>query len=47
MKEYTLWTENKSTKIEWYEPKHKKTDAAVIIFLGGGYIKLVEYEGKD
>ena len=47
MKEYTLWTENKSTKIEWYEPKHKKTDAAVIIFPGGGYIKLVEYEGKD
>lgn len=36
MKGYTLWEGSGATKIEWYEPKHKKTDAAVIIFPGGG-----------
>lgn len=47
MKEYTLWEEAESTKIEWYAPKDKKTDAAVIVFPGGGYGMLCDYEGKD
>lgn len=47
MKEYTLWQEENSTKIEWYAPKEKKTDASVIVFPGGGYQNLCDYEGKD
>lgn len=47
MKEFTLWGSAESTKIEWYEPKKKKTDAAVIVFPGGGYATLCDYEGKD
>ena len=47
MKEYTLWNQTDSTKIEWYEPQNKKSDAAVIVFPGGGYVHLCDYEGKD
>lgn len=47
MKSYNLWEEENSTKIEWYEPKEKKTDMAVLIFPGGGYYTLCDYEGKD
>ena len=47
MKEFTLWEGAESTKIEWYEPKEKKSDAAVIVFPGGGYVNLCDYEGKD
>ena len=44
---YTLWNDPESTKIEWYEPKEKKTDAAVLVFPGGAYSALCDYEGKD
>lgn len=47
MVEYTLWQEKDSTRIEWYEPKVKKTDASVIVFPGGAYANLCDYEGKD
>lgn len=47
MVEYTLWQEKDSTKIEWYEPAEKKSDGAVIVFPGGGYACLCDYEGKD
>ena len=47
MKEYALWNEENSTKIEWYAPAEKKTDASVIVFPGGGYQNLCDYEGKD
>lgn len=47
MKEYTLWNENGATKIEWYEPKNKKSDAAILVFPGGGYVNLCDYEGKE
>ena len=47
MKEYTLWNEKDSTKIEWYEPKNKKSDAAILIFPGGSYAQHCDYEGKD
>lgn len=47
MKTYNLWTEENSTKIEWYEPNEKKTDTAVLVFPGGGYYTLCDYEGKD
>ena len=47
MKEYTLWNEKDSTKIEWYEPKNKKSDVAILVFPGGGYLQLCDYEGKD
>ena len=47
MKEFTLWNENDSTKIEWYEPKHKKSDAAILIFPGGAYVHLCDREGKE
>ena len=33
--------------MEWYAPTEKKTDAAVIVFPGGGYGMLCDYEGKD
>ena len=36
MQEYTLWNDANSTKIEWYVPKEKKTDAAAIVFPRGG-----------
>ena len=47
MQQYSLWNQADSTKIEWYAPINKKTDAAVIIFPGGGYANLCDYEGKD
>ena len=47
MKEYTLWNEENSTKIEWYQPQEKKSDAAVLVFPGGSYVHLCDYEGKD
>ena len=47
MKEFTLWNEKDSTKIEWYEPKNKKSDVAILVFPGGGYLQLCDYEGKD
>ena len=47
MKLFALWDEGNSTKIEWYEPAEKKTDASVIIFPGGAYVNLCDYEGKD
>ena len=47
MVEYTLWEKEGATKIVWHEPEEKRTDAAVIIFPGGGYAMLCDYEGKD
>lgn len=47
MMEFTLWEEENSTKIVWHQPKDKKTDACVIVFPGGGYAALCDYEGKD
>ena len=47
MQTFTLWDKENSTKIEWYEPAEKKTDASVIIFPGGAYVNLCDYEGKD
>lgn len=47
MVEYTLWEKEGTTKIVWHEPEEKRTDAAVIIFPGGGYGMLCDYEGKD
>ena len=47
MKAYDLWRTEGATKIEWYEPTEKKTDSAVLIFPGGGYYTLCDYEGKD
>lgn len=47
MVEFTLWEQEGATKIVWHEPKEKKTDACVIVFPGGGYAALCDYEGKD
>lgn len=47
MVELTLWEQEGATKIVWHEPKEKKTDACVIVFPGGGYGGLCDYEGKD
>ncbi len=42
-----LWKNGEhSTEIYFYEAENKKTDAAVIIFPGGGYSHLAEHEGK-
>ena len=47
MVEFTLWEQEGATKIVWHQPKEKKTDACVIVFPGGGYGCLCDYEGKD
>ena len=47
MVEFTLWEQEGTTKIVWHQPKEKKTDACVIVFPGGGYGCLCDYEGKD
>lgn len=47
MVEFTLWEQEGATKIVWHQPKEKKTDACVIVFPGGGYAALCDYEGKD
>jgi acetyl esterase/lipase len=47
MVEFQLWQQEGATKIVWHEPKEKKTDACVIVFPGGGYAALCDYEGKD
>ena len=47
MVEFNLWEKEGSTKIVWHKPKEKKTDACVIVFPGGGYACLCDYEGKD
>ncbi len=49
MEVFPLWdnSEKDNTKIEWYAPKTRKTDAAVIIFPGGGYAMLANHEGED
>lgn len=42
-----LWPNGEhSTEIHFYEAENKKTDAAVIIFPGGGYSHRAEHEGK-
>ena len=47
MVEFTLWEKEGATRIVWHQPKEKKTDAAVVVFPGGGYACLCDYEGKD
>ncbi len=49
MERFSLWNDNTEhdTKIEWYAPATPKTDAAVVIFPGGGYAMLAPYEGED
>jgi acetyl esterase/lipase len=47
MVEFTLWEQEGATKIVWHQPKEKKTDACVVVFPGGGYAALCDYEGKD
>lgn len=48
METYTLWDNHHAhnAKIEWYEPKTKKSNAAVVIFPGGAYKMLADHEGK-
>ncbi len=48
METYTLWNDNQThdTRMEWYAPETKKSDAAVVIFPGGGYSHLANHEGK-
>lgn len=47
MQSFSLWNgdENKPTLIEWYEPEQKRSDSAVVIFPGGGYVNLANHEG--
>ena len=47
MVEFNLWEKEGATKIVWHQPKEKKTDACVVVFPGGGYGCLCDYEGKD
>ena len=47
MLEFTLWEKEGATKMHYYAPAEKKTDACVIVFPGGGYANLCDYEGKD
>ena len=47
MVEFTLWEQEGATRIVWHEPKEKRTDMSVIVFPGGGYAALCDYEGKD
>ena len=45
--EYRLWEENESSPlIHYYPAKNKKSDAAIVIFAGGGYCMRAEHEGK-
>ena len=48
MERFSLWDKNAEhdTKIEQYAPVSKKTDAAVVIFPGGGYAMLAPHEGE-
>ena len=42
-----LWQNGEhQTQITFYAPENKKTDAAVVIFPGGGYHHRAEHEGK-
>ena len=41
-----LWNEENSTELTFYSAKKKKSDAAVVIFPGGGYHFRAEHEGK-
>lgn len=42
-----LWQNGEhNTQISFYEAENKKTDAAVVIFPGGGYHHRAEHEGK-
>lgn len=42
-----LWQNGEhNTQIHFYEAENKKTDAAVVIFPGGGYHHRAEHEGK-
>lgn len=47
MVEFKLWDKEGATKMHYYAPTEKKTDACVIVFPGGGYANLCDYEGKD
>ena len=46
---FNLWEnlEQNPVEIEYYPPIQKSSDAAVIIFPGGGYCMRAEHEGKD
>ena len=45
--EYRLWQEKEDSPIiQFYPASDKKSNAAVIIFAGGGYMIKTEYEGK-
>jgi acetyl esterase/lipase len=48
MQTYNLWDEKEQEDVivEYYEPLKKSSDAAVIIFPGGGYTWLADHEGK-
>lgn len=48
MQSFELWQgdEYNPTKMEWYEPKNKKSNGAVIIFPGGAYTHLAKHEGQ-
>ena len=48
MESYQLWNESSAhnAKIEWYAPKEKKSDAAVVIFPGGAYKMHADHEGR-
>ena len=48
MQIYNLWDEKAQEDVimEYYEPLKKSSDAAVIIFPGGGYTWLADHEGE-
>ena len=48
MESYQLWREASAhnAKIEWYAPKEKKSNVAVVIFPGGAYKMHAEHEGR-
>ena len=41
-----LWNTENSTEITYFEPSNKITDAAIVIFPGGGYSMRAEHEGR-
>ena len=46
--EYRLWEENESSPlIHYYPAKNKKSDAAIVIFAGGGYTHRARHESAD
>lgn len=42
-----LWNDPSSTQIHYYSAENKKSNAAVIVFPGGGYFLRAEHEGAD